>query len=97
MPGFTPFKGQAAFGWRSEIVGGLRLENYCSLHNRAGKLPTPHVLGRNREGLLLAFSGVPNYDQSFAESGVSAMIVYDFFDLPTRSAPHISPLCLLIH
>ena len=59
MPGFTPCKGQAGFGWRSGIVGSLRLENYCSLHNRAGKLPTPHVLGQNREGLLLAFSGVP--------------------------------------
>jgi hypothetical protein len=53
-------KGQAGFGWRSGIVGALRLENYCSLHNRAGMLPTPHVLGQNREGLLLAFSGVPN-------------------------------------
>ncbi len=41
MPGFTLFKGQVGFGWRSEIVGGLRLENYCSLHNRADKLPTP--------------------------------------------------------
>jgi hypothetical protein len=61
MPDFTPFNGQVGFGWRSEIVGGLKPENYCSLHNRAGKLPTPHVLGRNREGLLLAFSGVPIY------------------------------------
>ncbi len=41
MLGFTPFKGQAGFGWRSGIVGALRLENYCLLHNRAGTLPTP--------------------------------------------------------
>ena len=61
MPGFTPFKGQVGFGWRSEIVGGLKLENYCSLHNRAGKLPPPPVLGRIREGLLLALSGMPDY------------------------------------
>jgi len=55
MPGLSPFKGQACFGWRSGIVGALRLENDCSLHNQAGKLTTPHVLGQNREGLLLAF------------------------------------------
>ncbi len=61
MPGFTLLKGQAASGWLSGILGGLRPENYCSLHNRAGKLPAPHVLGRNREDLLLAFSGLPNY------------------------------------
>jgi hypothetical protein len=41
MPGFTPLKGQAGFGWRSGIVGGLRQEICCSLYSQACKLPTP--------------------------------------------------------
>jgi len=61
LPGFTPVKGQAAFGWPSGIVDSLRHEICCSLYSQACKLPTPLIHGRNRDGFHLAFSGVPKY------------------------------------
>ena len=43
----------------SGIFGGLRQENYCSLHNRASRLLIPLDLDQNREGLLLFFQAAP--------------------------------------
>jgi hypothetical protein len=57
MPCFTPSKGHDAFGWRSGIVVGLRLEGNFSLHHRAGKLPAPHILAEITKACFWLFQG----------------------------------------
>jgi hypothetical protein len=58
--------------------GGLRLENYCSLHNRPGKRPTTAlVVAQNRESLLSIFSGVPNSVLLSSKKIFGLAVVYD--------------------
>jgi len=59
LPGFTLLKGQVAFGWRSGAYGEMRQQICCSLYSQTREVPTTLILGRNRGGLLLVFSGVP--------------------------------------
>jgi hypothetical protein len=45
----------------------MRQQIYCSLYSQTREVPTTLILGRNRGGLLLVFSGVPDYEQSTAK------------------------------